>query len=329
MTDLPDHLPDASEQAVAWFARLQSDSTTDADWTAFAAWLAESPEHQSAYEAVERLWVELDLDAGLAAALEGGPAVVLPFVSRPKPKRWPVWAATGGIAACLLVGVIVPRWLQPPQAEPLQIMTTAKGERRVLQLGVGVRVDLSSDSQLAYRVDKRNRLVRLIRGEAAFTVVHDPARLFEVEAGDRRISDVGTVFDVARIDHAVRVTVQQGVVAVDAAAARLGVRVTAGWQLTHREGEAGSTLKAVDAQAEMAWRSGRLIYRDATLGTVVSDLNRYFATPIHIDDPRAAELRFTGVLVLDSEGAVVARLQAFEPVAVARANGAIGISGLR
>jgi transmembrane sensor len=72
-----------------------------------------------------------------------------------------------------------------------------------------------------------------------------------------------------------------------------------------------------------------LVYSDAPLDAVVEDLNQYFAVPIRVKDHKAGQLRFSGVLVLDSEGAVVDRLQAFMPVAAVRSNGVIWISARR
>ena len=130
-----------------------------------------------------------------------------------------------------------------------------------------------------------------------------------------------------RLDHAVQVTVSKGEVAVNpmGAGSSGATKVFAGQQLNHVDGAATSSVQPVDVQAALAWRSGYLIYRDAELDTVVSDLNRYFVTPIHVQDQDAAKLRFSGVLILDSEGAVVDRLQAFMPVEAVHANGAVWI----
>jgi transmembrane sensor len=331
MTGFSDDAAEPPGDAAAWFARLQSDAAQEADWAAFEVWLTADPANPSAFDAVERLWVDLDLAPPTLASREPAPAQVLPFSRRPKRLSWGVWAATGGVAAALVLGIVAPRLLKPAPTEPEQTIVTAKGERKTVILADGTRIDLSSASRLNYRFGKRDRRAELASGEAVFSVTHDPRRPFEVLTGDRRITDVGTVFDVARLDRAVRVTVQQGAVAVAAADATLGAArtVTAGLQLIHLDGEIGSSVQTVDTDAALAWRSGRLVYRDAPLETVVADLSRYFPIPIRVQDRKTAALRFSGVLVLDSEGAVVDRLQAFMPVAVVRSNGAIRIGGRR
>jgi transmembrane sensor len=331
MTGFPEDEATVPKDAAAWFVRLQSESARESDWTAFEVWLQADPANQAAFDAVERLWVDLDqaeVDAGGATPLTTN---VLPFSRRSKRAPWGFWAATGGVAAALVLGMVAPGFFKPSQMPPPRTVTTAKGERKSLTLKDGTRIELSSATTLDYRVDRGARWVRLDQGEAVFNVRHDPGRPFDVVTGDRRITDIGTIFDVARLDRAVRVTVQAGAVDVQSASAKPGppTRVSAGLQLIHVDGAAGSSVKPVDVDAALAWRSGRLVYEDAPLETVVSDLNRYFPTPIRVKDRKTAELRFSGVLVLDSEGAVVDRLQAYMPVAAVRTNGAIWIGGRR
>jgi transmembrane sensor len=333
MTDFPEDAAGPREDAAAWFAKLQSDAAQESDWAAFEVWLTAAPANQASFDAAERLWIDLDLAPAASAPTT---AVVLPFARRPTRLRWGVWAAAGGIAAAVVIGVFAPHLLRPVQAEPMQTLVTAKGERKTLTFAGGDgaggdKIEIGADSRLSYRFGGRDRRAALLQGEAIFSVAHDPRRPFAVVTGDRRITDVGTVFDVARLDHAVRVTVQQGEVAVGGADAGAGgaTTVPAGLQLTHVDGAAGSNVRAVDTNAALAWRSGRLVYSDASLDAVVADLNRYFPTPIRVKDRKTAGLRFSGVLVLDSEGAVVDRLQAFMPVAAVPSNGVIWIGARR
>jgi transmembrane sensor len=53
-----------ADAAAQWFARLQDEAATHEDWLAFEQWLAASPAHASAYQKLERIWVDLDEAAG-------------------------------------------------------------------------------------------------------------------------------------------------------------------------------------------------------------------------------------------------------------------------
>jgi transmembrane sensor len=210
--------------------------------------------------------------------------------------------------------------VRPAPPAPTKVFQTAKGENRMLNLADGSRIHLNSASRLTVRLERKARYVDLAEGEAAFDVSHDPARPFLIAAGERNIRVVGTEFDVLRHDGRLKVTVRRGVVSVERSDAGAGVKpvlLRAGDQLEHEAGETTSTLRKVDPEAVFAWRTGSLVYRNQSLGEVVDDLNRYFVTPLRVPGP-AGKLRFSGVLKIDSEEAVVDRLQAFLPVVAER-----------
>ena len=326
MTGSTDDNMTVKGEAVDWFVRLQS--AGDDDWRAFELWLSGDPARALAFEAVERLWVDLDLARG-DFDTQAPTAQVIPFRRRkPGTMRWGVWVATGGMAAMLVAAIAISYPRRPIGAHTDQILATAKGQRKTLFLADGTRVNLDSATKITVRFDRTARNIRLWSGEAAFAVAHRSARPLIVTVADRRITDIGTVFDVLTLDDTLKVTVAQGEVVVAPAPLSLGhpATVTAGLQLVHHVGAPESTIRPVNAEASMAWRSGRLVYQDAPLPAVALDLNRYFQTPIRVKVDGAAKLRFSGVLVLDSEDAVVRRLQVFLPVAVERTSDAIWIS---
>jgi transmembrane sensor len=123
------------------------------------------------------------------------------------------------------------------------------------------------------------------------------------------------VFNILRNNGTITIFVAEGRVAVSPQGAHEGgIALAAGDQLVHAEA-GGSKVSRADASEALAWRQGYLIYRDAPLSTVVSDLNRYFPIPITLDGAAASQ-RFSGVLRIDSETAVLNRISQFLPVKV-------------
>jgi transmembrane sensor len=100
------------------------------------------------------------------------------------------------------------------------------------------------------------------------------------------------------------------------------VSLTPGRQLVHRAGFATSDVAEVNADDAFGWRSGRLIYRDRPLVEVTSDLSRYYAIPVRAENGAAA-LRFSGVLEIADEPAVINRLSALLPVSAKAQDGVI------
>ncbi len=75
----------------------------------------------------------------------------------------------------------------------------------------------------------------------------------------------------------------------------------------------------------MGWRQGRLIYRDKPLSEIVGDLNRLFPRPVKLGDDRAADMRLSGVLIVDEQDAMVDRLSHLLPVRTTTTDDAIVI----
>jgi len=314
----------AAEASAAWFVRLQDPEAGVEDWRAFEAWLSEAPAHREAYARVERIWAELDRDAeALAAQLDGASAHLRGGERRRPPRRsaGPSRRAAlvgGALAAGVaVIGTGVALWPERPRTE---VYTTRPGETRRITLADGTRVQLSAASTIRVSFFRRVRHVDMGDAEAVFDVAHDPQRPFVIAVGDREVKVVGTEFNLRRRSGHTALTVRRGVVEVRPAAAPTGpgTRVTAGQQLTHHDGEPVSTLATVAPDAAFAWTTGQLVYRDARLAEIASDLTRHLAVPVRTADAQTADLRVTGVLMVDREPDVLRRLQAYAPISVER-----------
>jgi transmembrane sensor len=310
------------QTAADWFARLRDDADLDA-WTDFQTWLEADPAHRLAYEDVEALWLDLEDPAAeallaTATATPSSPtdtkaleprSTVTAFKSRSRrPAPWLI--AGGAIAASIAALLLAPRWL--PSA-PTDYVTT-KGEVRAVTLADGSRLTLGADTRVSVTMRAGRRDVILADGQAAFDVVHKPGSPFVVALGDQRVRVIGTEFNISRHAGRTAVTVRRGVVAV-AQASGGEVRLTRGQQVLHTEGTNVQEVRGADPDAVFAWRSGRLIYNNAPLADVVADFNRYGGAPIRID-PSAANVKVSGVFLVDGQRAMVERLAQFSGVAV-------------
>ena len=312
----------AMDQAIAWLARLDSDTATDADRAAFVRWLSESELHQNAFDDAELLSNELNESADqIRASLSGGAGVVVPFTPikpfKPRPLRWlgPVILA----AACVTFAVVFgPEAWRGVEGQTYRYQTRA-GETRALRLADGSRINLDAASILTVRLAWHERHVALLEGEASFDVAKDVHRPFLIDVGDQRVRVVGTEFNIWHYDHVVDITVRRGIVEVTQPnlTSRVIARLTKGEELRHIEGARESSLAAIDPDVGFAWTQGRLICNDKPLPEIVAYLNRRYKNQI-ILSAAARQRRFTGALALDDQASVVDHLAGFLSLSVVR-----------
>lgn len=299
---------EAMAQAGAWLARLQRDGLTEHDSVEFEAWLAVSPGNAGAYRRALELWHEFESGAdAVLAELEGGRDV-----RRPTSRRWLMGA--GGLAAAAGLALALAPSLLAPTAT--QAYATGKGQHQSVKLADGSSIDLNAETRLQVRLASAERRVVMGDGEAIFDVAPDKSRPFIVETPSRIVRVVGTQFDVRSRDGRLTVTVARGRVQVRPAKATApgrDVLLTPGQRLeVARTG--AEALDAVDPEEAFGWRAGRLVYRATPLSEVVADLNRQYQDQIEISDPKLGQMPITGVIVLDDQPAVMARLALMLPI---------------
>lgn len=311
------------QEAADWLTRLQRPEVEETDWLAFDAWLSE-PGALEAYDAIQAVDEEI-FQRGSAVRGE------LAEPRRATVKRaftidWRWLGGLGATAAVAAVAIVVAPWgeLLP---QPDALYATAKGEHRAVQLADGSHIDLNTDSHVSVRLDKEARRVTVHDGQALFDVAHDSQRPFLITAGDETVRVVGTKFDVRRRDGQLSVTVLRGLVEVSTDGEDTPVRLRPGQMLEHVEGASGVVVRTVAAEDQVGWRSGRLIYRDQSLGRIVSDMNHYFDRPLRLEGETAANLRFSGVLIVDSQDAMVRRLTSLMPLSATPTDDSIVLRG--
>lgn len=270
---------DIAGQARAWVARLASGEIDEAELAAFETW-RQAPARAEAFARQRALWQAL---APMRAAFDpvpepaSGPAPSTPArryagARRPR-RRFAVWSAA--TAACLAAVMAA----APGMALNLRsdYRTAAAPARYTLSDGSILALD--ADSAVALHFDERERRVELLRGNAWFQVAHGDARAFRVSALGGAVRDIGTAFEVRRLDASVQAAVSEGVVEV-ASGAHAPVRVAAGQSASYREGAPVSPLRAV-ATADIAdWRRGELSLDAVPADEALRRIARYRSAPV-------------------------------------------------
>jgi transmembrane sensor len=305
-------LPDADAEAVAWVIRLTSGDASAAERAAFELWRTESPIHEVAFSEARKLW------SGLGEILPA-PIVVADLASASRPpaptrrrlRPNSVLALAASIA--LLVGAGA-KYMSSWRYDHV----TAAGQREVVALADGSRVQLSSDSAIDIRFGADARRVRLVRGEAYFDVVHDAQRPFVVDAGDDAVHDIGTAFSVRLEGDGVTVVVERGAVEVTGDA--VAVKLEPNQRVRYGKGR-NAHVEPANIVEDLAWTSGRLILEDRSLREVVDELNRYYASSVVLLGGEIGTRRINAVVDLDHIDTWLDALQDSQGVKVTRLPG--------
>lgn len=286
------------EQALSWFVRMNSGEASASDRRDFAVWLAGCSENGVEYTRLQRMWSDLD-HARISSVppKTGGDRVYKGFSRR---------QVLGAGAALAAVGAAA--WVGGVSDYLFSDQFTGTAEIRELTLADGTHVTLDADSALSVDYSESRRRLSLHRGRAYFDVARDETRPFSVAALGGSVTALGTQFVVQIWEDLVTASVQESAVSV-VAPNGAGIRLAADETVSYGPDSLG-TVETCDAEAETAWRRGRLIFRDRQLGRVVSEVNRYRRGTIQIMDGKLQDLRVSGIFdVANPDGVLEAIVQ--------------------
>lgn len=343
VTQLPVNEQVQSE-AEAWIVKLDgAESLTDTDRAALREWLSRSPLHRQALEQANRFWGN-NILAELA----------MPEQSKVSGWGRSAWAAS--LAAVAIVAICLAVFMPgvPAIDSANGLHVTVVGQRSTVQLPDGSTIDLNTNTQIEVEYSDFQRNVRLMQGEAHFTVAKDAEKPFRVYAADNRVQAIGTAFTVHLQANALDVLVTEGVVGLAslerAARKRPGVVAPlAGSQTsdidTYAKGavkplgvlrasqsarliDNGMTQESVtnavqsisssELTRRQAWREGYLVFAGEPLEQAVKELSRYTPVAIDIQDPALKAVRVGGRFQLGEVDALMGALEANFPVKVER-----------
>lgn len=315
-----------------WRARIDDDDLSETDRRAFEQWMAADAGHRAAFAEAEILWHKLgEIDyADMGFVVEPQAADSRAGAARGFGRSlWISSAVAASLIALFAFDAFRSTDLAPePTVFSAQTLDTGVGELLVESLVDGSTVSLGAQTQISVDLSEHQRTATLLAGSAYFEIVPDPARPFVVQTGTTTITVVGTAFEVRRENDVSQIAVAEGRVAVTQAENSVGdgpdeVELNAGESVAASSVDGLGETRSIPVDDIAAWRVGRLIYRRATIGEIVADLNRYSAIPISVD-PIVEQLRLSGTFDANVDE-LLATLEAALPVRVHHNGDAITI----
>lgn len=188
-------------------------------------------------------------------------------------------------AAVVVAGLVGVAFLVRPVS-----YVSPPGETLAVTLPDGSHVLMNSGSAITHpRWFLTARNVELT-GEALFDVVADDEP-FVIETDNARVRVVGTTFNV-RAREETAVTVVSGIVEVSPLTAETSVTLAPG---EHAVANGAVVTKSVGLNNDdfLAWRNGDFVFTDASLASIVDELERRFAVHVQLVGQDLAERRVT------------------------------------
>nr|HDS0963224.1 FecR domain-containing protein [Pseudomonas putida]HDS0991685.1 FecR domain-containing protein [Pseudomonas putida] len=299
------------QAAAHWYAQLLAAPQDQQLQLRWQQWLGAASAHRVAWAHVERIsqrFTPLKLQAD--ASLQALGSVRRTDLDRRRAVGLLGLLCGGGLLA--LAG-----WRVPAARQQLLALSadqrTATGEIRSLRLPDGGQLWLNSATALNidYRADLRR--LELLAGEVLVETAHDN-RPFVVDTRQGRLQALGTRFSVWQRGHAARLSVFDGAVRLQPAEGDDSL-VVAGWQ-TDFDRQGAQTPCVVD-ESRQAWRDGRLLANDISLGEFIEQLRAYLPGHLGID-PHVQSLRVMGSFPADDPERTLAMLESALPIRVRR-----------
>ena len=310
-------------QAREWLVRMDgNEPLTEAEIEALREWMRRSVLHREELERICKFWGQANVLTELAVCLESA--------TEKRSNRTARWATAVALAASAVLAAVILGWWYMQRLDRMANggYQTLIGQQRSIALSDGSSIQMNTDSQVQVAYSSDSRTIRLLKGEALFSVMPDPQRPFEVFAADRVVRAVGTAFDVHLDGAKVDVTVTKG--AVDVAAVSHQRTVTRSRPLEGdlstfsigrlKAGEMTSVgsgsdhievqqLAEPELQRKMAWQEGYLSFSGKPLSEVIQQVNRYSPVTVEIGDPELASIAIGGRFRIGDLDAVLDVLQ--------------------
>ncbi|MFT4655389.1 MAG: transmembrane sensor [Kangiellaceae bacterium] len=315
-------------QARQWLTELYAGHSDPNKREEFVLWINSSESNRHAFRHSLQVWKTIGMTDSAMDWLDQQvhQNTVIPLISRRKFKhrlgKSQMWLS--GIAASLVLIAVSAIFHSPNNfvIRPSAIAFTSPiGQNRTITLSDGSTVTLAGNSSILVDISQDTRYISLQKGGAYFDVSHDPSRIFSVTAEHLQVRVRGTAFAVKHsADNVIKVSVQRGLVDV-ADLSEQGVADEQVLQLRANQqvradlnGRFITPVTQFNNDTEFSWLSGRLIYDDIPLKTVVMDINRYAKKPVVILDESLNELAITASFTFNQIDQALDGLAAAYPI---------------
>ena len=336
MTQSKQHYPSGTikEQASYWVLVRHSGSWSDAEEAELQAWMRQGVAYLIEYEYALKLWKKLDQfqTSSFPARQTAHLLRAKNNEQRKQVRKIQKNAVTGLLILCLAVGI--------KEIRLTDTFHTGVGERKTIILEDGSKLTLNTNTNITVRINDNSRQINLKQGEVYIIAAHEKDRPFDVIAGNGRIRDIGTRFNVYADGKATQVTVAEGKVAVipdvritgapffdhllslgtlwfapdNFYQNRNGVELLADEQLVYNAYGETSPPISINHDNVIAWHKGRLVFEMASLEEVLTQVQRYYPVKFEYAKDSLKHIQVSASFEIDNLQTILNTLQTTFPI---------------
>jgi len=196
-----------------------------------------------------------------------------------------------------------------------QTIHTPAGMRSSLVLADGTKVWLNSGSSIRYPVYPGSSRKADIEGEVFFEVKKDESRPFIVSAGDVKIEVTGTSFNCKAYpdDQTISTVLVEGSVKIGHGGTN-DIRMQPGELVEYSKADRNLVRTVTDPEKHIAWKSGKLVFRDDPMDEVIEKLERWYNIDIQVVDKQILQYAYTATFENETLDQVLSFLELSAPI---------------
>ena len=295
------------QQARSW-VRCLNRGLTDSEKPQLIAWLNQNPHHhQAIYKATSVFDNISELNE-----LNG----IFPLEKSNRLHAFSAKSLFLMIALLTLIAILLGQEISnssifSPEKSVISYQTNI-GEQSNFLLADGSNVTLNTHSKIIVNFSKEHRNIHLLYGEAQFDVAKDKTRPFTVNTGSKSFTALGTIFNIQKNNELdMELIVSEGKVLVSDHHDRNTLTtlienesqkhdskmiVTDGEKSIIENKTQQKTVKLSHTQAEqeLSWQQGMLIFKGETLRQALSEVSRYTKVQFEIANDEVSNTKIAG-----------------------------------
>jgi transmembrane sensor len=325
--------PDIDQLLVSVF----SGGVTPEEQQMLDEWVKESAENKRYYTEQKKLWEIFNMHQKMQKIDDQKAFVSISSQLFPA-KKFNLLLVLTRIAAVLLLPVLMAfaYYYYSSTKHTEQFSTvyntaeTSLGMRSSLTLPDGTKVWLNAGSKLSYPVlfSDEFREVKL-SGEAYFEVKKDKNWPFMVSSGNMNIIVSGTTFNCNAYpeNNEIQTVLVEGQVTVANQSATEVEELLPGELATFSKDNQRMTKTKTDLHKYIAWKSGKLMFRDDRMDLVVEKLERWYNVEINIKEKEISDYIYTATFIDESLDQVLKMLSLSAPISYTVSKRTKGVDG--